>query len=133
MYHVNQINLKKDVTTAANACRRFFILEVEARIVAATLHVLGMKKIDDLEPTHLHANSHPMQLLRTRRCTLTKYLLLWSTNLLWTKREILMWKSQLRKCRVTYRHYPCRYPGRSKTFANSGILMPGSPFANTRK
>ena len=48
---VNRRNLKKDVTTAANACRRFFILEVEARIVAATLHVLGMKKIDDLEPT----------------------------------------------------------------------------------
>ena len=48
---VNRRNLKKDVTTAANACRRFFILEVEARIVAATLHVLGMKKIDHLEPT----------------------------------------------------------------------------------
>ncbi len=48
---VNHRNIKGDVSAAANACRRFFVLEVEARIIAATLHILGMQKIDDEEPT----------------------------------------------------------------------------------
>jgi hypothetical protein len=48
---VNRRNVKQDVTAAANACRTFSVLEVEARIIAATLHILGMQTIDDKEPT----------------------------------------------------------------------------------
>ena len=39
----NRRNVKGDVTAAANACRRFFVLEVEARIIAATLQIIGMQ------------------------------------------------------------------------------------------
>ena len=39
----NRRNVKGDVTAAANACRRFFVLEVEARIIAATLQIMGMQ------------------------------------------------------------------------------------------
>lgn len=48
---VNRRNVRGDVTAAANACRRFFQLEVEARIIAAALKVLGMSQIDDEKPT----------------------------------------------------------------------------------
>ena len=47
---VNRRNVKSDVSAAANACRRFFQLEVEARIIAAALSILGMKKMDDEKP-----------------------------------------------------------------------------------
>jgi hypothetical protein len=44
---VNRRNVKGDVSAAANPCRRFFQMEIETRVVAATMTVLGMTKIDD--------------------------------------------------------------------------------------
>ena len=49
---INRRNVKGDVTAAANACRRFFELEVHSRVIAATIQVLGMKKVDDTNPTN---------------------------------------------------------------------------------
>ena len=46
---INRRNVKSDVSAAANACRRFFTIEVESRIVAATMSVLGIEKLDDEE------------------------------------------------------------------------------------
>lgn len=43
---VNRRNVKGDVTAAVNPCRRFFEMEVEARLIAATLKILGMDDID---------------------------------------------------------------------------------------
>jgi hypothetical protein len=37
---INQRNVKSDVSSAANPCRRFFELEVEARIIAAAVKVI---------------------------------------------------------------------------------------------
>ena len=44
---VNRRNVEGDVTAAANACRRFLQLEVETRVVAAALEILGMSSLDD--------------------------------------------------------------------------------------
>ncbi len=38
--------MKADVDSAVNAARRFFMMEVEARIVAAAMTELGMDEID---------------------------------------------------------------------------------------
>ena len=46
---INRRNVKSDVSAAANACRRFFTIEVESRIIAATMSVLGIEKLDDEE------------------------------------------------------------------------------------
>ena len=46
---INRHNVKSDVSAAANACRRFFTIEVESRIIAATMSVLGIEKLDDEE------------------------------------------------------------------------------------
>ena len=38
--------MKSDVPDAVNACRRFFQLAVEARVVAACLNILHMESLD---------------------------------------------------------------------------------------
>ena len=49
---VNRRNVKGDVSAAANACRRFFQIEVEARIVAAAMKILCLTKIDEEPPVN---------------------------------------------------------------------------------
>ena len=44
---MNHRNVKGDVTAAANACRRFFQLEVEAHIIAAAIELLGITSLED--------------------------------------------------------------------------------------
>ena len=43
---INRRNVKADVDSAVNAARRFFMMEVEARIVAAAMTELGMDEFD---------------------------------------------------------------------------------------
>jgi hypothetical protein len=43
---INRRNVKSDVSSAVNACRAFFQLEVEARVVAGGLLVLGIGNLD---------------------------------------------------------------------------------------
>ena len=124
---VNRRNLKKDVTTAANACRRFFILEVEARIVAATLHVLGMKKIDDLEPTTSTCKLSSNATVEDKKIYLNKVSALVVDQFVVDQKRNLDVEKSVKKMQSdlqtdVYGRYPCRYPGCSKTFANPGKL-----------
>ena len=48
---INRKNIKRDVIVAANACYRFFQLEVESRVIAAAVERLGMTKLDEEKPT----------------------------------------------------------------------------------
>ena len=48
---INRRNVKSDVTSAVNAFRRFFEIEIEARVVAAGLCVLEMDDVDG-DPKH---------------------------------------------------------------------------------
>ena len=124
---VNRRNLKKDVTTAANACRRFFILEVEARIVAATLHVLGMKKIDDQEPTTSTCKLSSNATVEDKKIYLNKVSALVVDQFVVDQKRNLDVEKSVKKMQSdlqtdVYGRYPCRYPGCSKTFANPGKL-----------
>ena len=49
---INRRNVKSDVSDAVNACRRFFQLAVEARVVAACLQVLDMVNVDGKPNNH---------------------------------------------------------------------------------
>lgn len=42
---INRRNVKGDVSSAVNPCRQFFTLEVESRVIAAALYILGMTSI----------------------------------------------------------------------------------------
>ena len=124
---VNRRNLKKDVTTAANACRRFFILEVEARIVAATLHVLGMKKIDDLEPTTSTCKLSSNATVEDKKIYLNKVSALVVDQFVVDQKRNLDVEKSVKKMQSDlqtdfYGRYPCRYLGCSKTFASPGKL-----------
>ena len=44
---INRRNVSSDVDAAVNPCRKFFDLEVKARLIAAALHELGMNNILD--------------------------------------------------------------------------------------
>ena len=43
---VNRRNVVEDVKKKFSACQEFFLMEVETRVVAATLKVLGLDSID---------------------------------------------------------------------------------------
>ncbi|XP_078363701.1 uncharacterized protein LOC144647887 [Oculina patagonica] len=44
---INRRNVRADVDAAVNPCRKFFDLEVKARLIAAAVHELGMDGISD--------------------------------------------------------------------------------------
>ena len=44
---INRRNVKEDVDAAVNPCRKFFDLEVKARLMAAAMQVLGMEDLQD--------------------------------------------------------------------------------------
>jgi hypothetical protein len=44
---INRRNVRADVESNVNACRRFFTLEVESRIIAACMMELGITEFDD--------------------------------------------------------------------------------------
>ena len=44
---INRRNVQADVESNVNACRRFFFLEIESRIVTACLRELGIDEFDD--------------------------------------------------------------------------------------
>ena len=48
---INQRNVKADVHEAYTQCKDFFMLEFEARVVAAALKILGMSSIDSMPVT----------------------------------------------------------------------------------
>ena len=110
---VNRRNLKKK--TAANACRRFFILEVEARIVAASLHVLGMKKIDDLEPTTSTCKLSSNATVEDKKIYLNKVSALVVDQFVVDQKRNLDVEKSVKKMQSdlqtdVYGRYPCRYP-----------------------
>ena len=45
---INRRNVREDVHQAYTQCKEFFILEFEARVVAAAFQILGMSSLDDI-------------------------------------------------------------------------------------
>ena len=124
---INGRNVKKDVSGAANPCRRFFTLEVEARIVAATLHILGMTKMDDPEPTTSACILPTDPTIEDKQIYLNKVsALVVNQFIVDQKRNADVQKAAKRIQRDhqtdVYGRYPCRYRGCSKSFANPGKL-----------
>ena len=54
---INQRNVGSEVKARANACKQFFLLEVESRVVAAVMEELGILSIGDIpKDSHLPSN-----------------------------------------------------------------------------
>ncbi|XP_048585321.1 uncharacterized protein LOC116620823 [Nematostella vectensis] len=95
---INHRNVKSDVSSAANPCRRFF--QLEARIIAAALQLLGKCEMDE-QPTQ---------------------------NVLEGGTDATKQEDYFRKLAALVVHtlsltrYPCRFLGCSKSFAHDGKI-----------
>lgn len=128
---VNRRNVKGDVSAAANACRRFFQTEVETRVIAATLKVLGMNSLDAKNPTQnvLVAENATKQakkacLRKIASIVVDDYVVDQERNEnIMRSAQVIEHEQHAREQQVNAQgRYPCRSPGCNKTFAHDGKL-----------
>lgn len=128
---VNRRNVKGDVSAAANACRRFFQTEVETRVIAATLKVLGMNSLDAKNPTQnvLVADNATKQakkacLRKVASIVVDDYVVDQERNEnIMRSAQVIEHEQHAREQQVNAQgRYPCRSPGCNKTFAHDGKL-----------
>lgn len=123
---VNRRNVKGDVSAAANACRRFFQTEVETRVIAATLKVLGMNSLDAKNPTQnvLVAENATKQAKKACLRKIASIVVDQERNEnIMRSAQVIEHEQHAREQQVNAQErYPCRSPGCNKTFAHDGKL-----------
>ena len=124
---INRRNVKSDVSAAANACRRFFTIEVGSRIIAATMSVLGIEKLDDEEfPLPINEMSTKDEkktfLQKTAALIVDKFVVDEQRNekILNSVQVIQEYTEAKKRSATAQERYPCRYKGCPKTFAHDG-------------
>lgn len=66
---INRRNVRADVSKDVSACKKFFLLELEARIVAATMNELEIEDIDAIpNPDKLKINIENAPIREKREC-----------------------------------------------------------------
>ena len=124
---INRRNVKGDVDSAVNAFRRFFLTEVEARIVAAAMTELGMDEFDSTpenDPTaKLWSRTEQKEYLDGLSSNIVdKYIVDKEKHEKITAAVEQLEERQLQrlKDKTANGRYRCRYPGCKKTFSNDG-------------
>ena len=124
---INRRNVKGDVDSAVNAARRFFLTEVEARIVAAAMTELGMDEFDSTpenDPTaKLWSRKEQKECLDGLSSYIVdKYIVDKEKHEKITAAVEQLNERQLQrlKDKKANGRYRCRYPGCKKTFSNDG-------------
>ncbi|KAJ7386123.1 Translation initiation factor [Desmophyllum pertusum] len=101
---INRRNVKGDVSAVANACRRFFQIEIEARVVAATFKVLGYEKYGIernspiLQTSHLLASHRTNTLITSLTLTGDGNCLFDSVSLVICQNESLAFEFEFHLC-----------------------------------
>ena len=128
---VNRRNVKGDVSAAANACLRFFQTEVETRVIAATLKVLGMNSLDAKNPSQNVLVTENATKQAKKACLREIASIVVDDYVVDRERnENIMRSVQVIEHELYAREkqvnaqgrYPCRSPGCSKTFSHDGKL-----------
>ena len=131
---VNRRNVKGDVTAAANACRRFLQLEVETRVVAVAMEILGMSSLDhekpNLSPDFTDATdvAKKSYLRRIASLVVDTYVIDQQRNLdIQQSVQIVEHEQGARQQEITVdregrRRFKCRAPCCNKDFAHDGKL-----------
>lgn len=123
---INRRNVKSDVTAAANACRRFFQMEVEARIIAAALTLLGMNTIGDKKTTKDVLKDNPTEeekkiyLHRISTLIVDTYVIDSERNKSLENEVKAMQEQEQRVVQDAFGRFPCQFPGCDKSFAHNG-------------
>jgi hypothetical protein len=120
-------NVKSDVDSAVNAARRFFILEVEARIVAAAMTELEMNEFDETpenDPKHTcwTTKERKKYLHKLSSTIVDKYIFDGKKHKIIAAAVDQLDERQLQslKDKTADGRYKCRFPGCSKTFSYDG-------------
>ena len=125
--------MKGDVSAATNPCRRFFQIEVESRIIAATLKVLEITSLDPKEKPAQNAfvageNATKQQkkdyLRKIAESVVDAYVVDQERNTdIMHSVQVMEHERHAKEQQVNAQgRYPCRPPGCSKTFAHDGKL-----------
>lgn len=119
-----------DVESAVNPCRRFFELEVEARLIAAAMEMLGMERLSDKPtknevPEGLHNESKVTQKLFLRKIAslvVDKYVIHSEQLETFLAKMLSIEEHQVEMAREQGEdgRFACRFPGCNKTFAYNG-------------
>ena len=66
---INHRNVKSDIDSAVNPCRKFFKLEVNSRLIAAAMKILAMKSTSDTaDNTFVQVNIEQYESGEKRAC-----------------------------------------------------------------
>ena len=124
---INRRNVKSDVTAASNACRRFFAIEVESRIIGGALSVLEMTSLDEekviFPNTEMASKEEKKRFLRkTATHVVDKFVIDQKRNdkILEAVQVIQQYTEARQQAANLKGRYPCRYQGCPKTFAHDG-------------
>ena len=130
---INRRNVKADVDAAVNPCRKFFELEVKARLMAAAMQVLGMENLEDTPRGEFFCpnlrdagNVEEKDYLRKIASSVIDNFVLRREKveallerLLSAERE----EAENRREQTEDGRFICKFPGCEKTFAHNGKLL----------
>lgn len=125
--------MKEDVDSAVNPCRKFFELELKARLIAAAMQVLGMENLKDTpRGEFFHPNLHDAMdgekkeyLRKIASRVVDKFVVRREkveaifNSLLSAEEE----EANNRREQTDTGRYICQFPGCGKTFAHNGKRM----------
>lgn len=122
---MNRRNVKSDVSGAVNACRRFFQLEVETRVVAAAMQYLGMTKMDDTPsavsfPSESSTDAVKKAFLNKVTTYVVDTFVVDHERNRNIKESVHKFELQSKEKPNPDGRYPCRFPGCSRTFVHNG-------------
>lgn len=125
--------MKADVDGAVNPCRKFFGLEVNARLMAGTMEILGMKSTSDTpDNSFVHSTIKESGTLQQKAClrriaasVVDKYVLRKEKVQALIQKVMIMEDletTQQRNQTEDGQRFKCRFHGCEKTFAHDGIV-----------
>ncbi len=127
---INRRNVKSDIDGAVNPCRKFFELEVNARLMTAATKILGIKSTSDTpDNTFVPVNIEQSNSVDKKAClrriaeaVVDKYVIKKEKVQALLKQVLAIEENQaiLQDGKTDNGRFMCRFPGCGKTFAHNG-------------
>lgn len=127
---INRRNVKSDIDSAVNPCRKFFELDVNARLMAAAMEILGMKSTSDTpDNTFVPVNIEQYESGEKRAClrriaeaVVDKYIVKKEKVQALLKEVLAIEENQatLQDGKTENGRFMCVFTGCGKTFAHNG-------------
>lgn len=123
---INRRNVSTEVDKNFSACKQFFIMEIEARVVAATLDFMQMTSLHDTPPEEVLPSSLAFTTAETQKDFLKNLAYKIVDNYIVNETNINVLMENLQKEQradagvLSDGRFGCRFPGCKKSFAFDG-------------